>query len=144
MPNSTWNDHEKAAKSIIELEKFLAENFQQEENSNYLKTKEFYHKVDSIFELITEIPFPWLAYSQQLNFPPNQELNVAGFEFFKKLMKFLNDNMGNHSGKEKIKWYMKWQIVKTFSPYLIEPFRNESFSFYRKILKGQVNQILLS
>eukprot|EP00698_Gefionella_okellyi_P005480 TRINITY_DN15010_c0_g1_i1.p1 TRINITY_DN15010_c0_g1~~TRINITY_DN15010_c0_g1_i1.p1 ORF type:complete len:730 (-),score=147.21 TRINITY_DN15010_c0_g1_i1:118-2307(-) len=74
----------------------------------------------------------WPQFFMALGFPQLIAINVVTPSFFLGLQELLTANGGLIS----LKRYMKWHVVRTYSPDLSAAFVNASFEFYGKRLDG--------
>lgn len=124
---------------IVGLEKSLASIFLPNFTGDYLKTKPYYHKT---YNASKEIPhFGFDVYFKMIDYSEAYGVNLAGFSFFSNLTTLLKNLTSTANGIDTLRWYFRWQSIHTWSPFLSQSFRDEYFSFYGKILQGQVSFI---
>jgi len=90
-----------------------------------------YHKM-TVKEIIDLAPdFNWNEYFKLTGTPKPGDINVAQPDFFKEV-----NNVVKSTPIETLKEYLKWNIIRTASPYLSDPFVEANFNFYGKVLNG--------
>jgi putative endopeptidase len=89
------------------------------------------HKM-KVVELAQLAPnFDWAAYYREMQYPEFAILNVDAPEFIKELNTLLSSE-----SIDSWKTYLRFHIADSSSPYLVSPFVEENFQFYRKYLRG--------
>ncbi len=90
-----------------------------------------YHKM-TVKEIIDLAPdFNWNEYFKINGIAKPGDINVAQPDFFKEV-----NNVIKTTPLETLKEYLKWNIIRTASPYLSTPFVEANFNFYGKVLNG--------
>jgi len=79
--------------------------------------------------------FDWTAYYSAAQYPRFEILNVQTPDFFKEVNTLLAEEP-----LDNWKTYLRFHVVDAASPYLSSPFVNENFEFYRKYLRGAMEQ----
>lgn len=121
-----------AAQLVLELESKLAEkHFTRTENRDPHAT---YHKMTLAdwLDQTKEHPFAWDAY---LDFSTNNkelgEINVRQPEALKMVAL-----LATTVEPETLRNYLRFHVIKSYSPYLSSKYVNENFEFYEKTLSG--------
>jgi putative endopeptidase len=121
------------AETVMRLETLLAKaSLTRVERRNPYNLK---HKM-KLAELSQLAPnFDWAAYYREAGYPQFEILNVGTPEFFKEVNALL-------SSEPIANWktYLRFHVVNSASPYLSSKFVDENFEFYRKYLRGAVEQ----
>jgi putative endopeptidase len=82
--------------------------------------------------LNTLVPnFDWNAYFEKVYAPDFEIVDVNAPNFYTELNRQLKSESLDHW-----KNYLRYHIVNTYSPYLSDPYVQESFNFYSKYLRG--------
>ncbi len=117
------------ANSILKIETQLAKaSMSRVERRD---PKKIYHKM-SLKKLSNSVPgFKWDEYFSLMDVQNPGDLNVSQPEFFKEVGKMVS----TFSSKEW-KPYLKWDVIRSASPYLSSKFEEEHFNFYGKTLYG--------
>jgi putative endopeptidase len=120
---------EASADSILSLETELAKasmpRVQERDPHNV------YHKM-SVKKLIDLSPdFNWNEYFTAIGVPKPGDVNVAQPDFFKEISSVVKS-----TPLSTLKEYLKWNIIRTASPYLSDNFVQIDFDFYGKDLNG--------
>ncbi len=117
------------AEDILNLETKLAKaSMSRTEERDPQKT---YHKM-SVKELTGIAPeFEWNDYFDLAGVKKPGRINVAQPEFIKEV-----DNAVKTTPLPILKEYLQWNIIRTASPYLSDPFVEADFNFYGKLLNG--------
>ncbi len=128
----TGDDSAKATKSaelILALETQLAKaSMPRVEQRDPHKT---YHKM-TLKELINLTPdFNWNEYLTLNGVSKPGDINVAQPDFFKEI-----NNVIKSTPIETLKEYLKWNIIRSASPFLSDKFVETEFNFYGKVLNG--------
>jgi len=90
-----------------------------------------YHKM-SLRELAALSPsFSWAPYFEGRGAPRFDSLNVQVPQFVRKV-----ESLVASQSLDQWKAYLTWRLVRTAAPLLPEPFVQENFSFYGRILTG--------
>jgi putative endopeptidase len=90
-----------------------------------------YHKMN-INELVNLSPgFDWNNYLTLIGVPEPGDINIAEPDFIKGV-----DNIIKSTPLETLKEYLKWNIIRSASPYLSNSFESVNFNFYGKKLNG--------
>jgi len=120
---------EAAAAKILALETGLAEKMLTIEERR--DPRKVYHPI-AVGGLKTLAPdLNWDAYFENSGFPTLNELNVTEPKYFQALNAFIGETT-----IDELRLYMKWQVVRAYSPYLGQALYNEQFEFYGKALQG--------
>jgi putative endopeptidase len=119
----------KNAEDIIALETKLAKaSMSRTERRNPKKT---YHKM-SVKELTSLAPdFEWGNYFKLNGVTKPGDINVAQPDFIKEVNKIITT-----TPISTLKEYLKWNIIRSASPYLSDAFSEAHFNFYGKLLNG--------
>jgi putative endopeptidase len=90
-----------------------------------------YHKMseENWQALTPSLSFP--KYLTEVGAPKFNSLNVAVPDFFKALNAELKD-----TSLDDLKTYFRWHLVHSMAPYLSQPFVDENFNFYGKVMTG--------
>ena len=75
--------------------------------------------------------FSWQAYLDGVGSPKVADLNVTEPKFFERVERMLNE-----TSLADWRTYLSWQILNGRSNHLTEAFRNATFDFYSKTLRG--------
>ena len=128
-----FDDVEKAAEKIINLETTLAEqNMPKEEARNWTKN---YNAV-AINDLSDLMPsFYWTGYLREAGLQRVGEIVVFRTEYIKALDRIIKD-----TDLDTWKVYLKWRIVDSTASRLTSAIDNQNFDFYGKILSGTAEQ----
>ncbi len=120
---------ENVSETILSLEIRLAKaSMPRVEMRDPYKT---YHKM-TIKELVSLTPdFSWNEYFTSIGISNPGEINVAQPDFFKEINEVIKT-----TPIDVLKEYLKWNIIRSASAYLSEPFVEANFDFYGKILNG--------
>jgi putative endopeptidase len=120
---------EKNSEDIITLETKLAKaSMSRTEQRDPKKT---YHKMN-VKELISLAPdFEWNNYFDLVGAAKPGDINVAQPDFFKEVSTIIKN-----TPLSTLKEYLKWNIIRSASPYLSDPFVEANFDFYGKLLNG--------
>jgi putative endopeptidase len=121
---------QKESQAVIKIETQLAEasfdrlKMRDPENRD--------HKV-RLTELVTLLPnFQFQRYFQSTGSPSFTEINVIPYDFFQKV-NFVLESISLDDWKS----YLRWQISRSYSPYLSDAFVKENFDFFGLFLNGQ-------
>lgn len=117
------------AASILALETELAKaSMSRVEQRDPQKT---YNKM-TVKQLISLSPdFEWNNYFTLIGVPKPGDVNVAEPEFFKEISVVVKS-----TPIETLKEYLKWNIIRSASPYLSDAFVQANFNFFGKVLNG--------
>lgn len=92
-----------------------------------------YHKM-TVSELRKVSPiFDWNNYFEALGGATIESLNVRMPDFIAGM-----DDVINKASIETIRFYLKWNILRSSAPYLSDDFVQAHFDFYSKYLSGQL------
>jgi putative endopeptidase len=120
---------EKNAENIIALETKLAKASMS--RTEQRDPKKIYHKM-TVKELISLAPeFEWNNYFDLVGDAKPGDINVAQPDFFKEV-----SNIIKNTPLPTLKDYLQWNIIRSASPYLSDPFVEANFDFYGKLLNG--------
>jgi putative endopeptidase len=121
---------EQRAKTIMNIETGLAKvSNTRLENRDPQAT---YNKME-VSEIIKTAPnFDWNLYLTEIGANDVGSIDVNQPKFIKGI-----SNLFNKTSVEDWKVYLKWNLVRSMSPYLSEEFVNERFDFTGKFLSGQ-------
>lgn len=116
------------AKTVIKMETDLAGASMT--NVELRDPQKIYHRVnlDGLKKLAPNLP--WDGYLAEVGFPAITAINVGQPEFVKKL-----DALVTPAKLPDWRVYLRWHLVRSFSPMLPQPFVDEWFHF-RQILTG--------
>lgn len=90
-----------------------------------------YHKMTRQELEALDPAFRWTEYLRDAGAPPFASINVAWPDFFKTVNTAIrNDSLADW------KIYLTWHLLHSEAPLLPEPFVEENFNFYGKILTG--------
>src|SRR5262249_2920440 len=90
-----------------------------------------YHKMsEEDWQALTP-SLPWPKYLTDVGAPRFNSLNVAVPEFFRALNTELKT-----ASVDDLKTYFRWHLVHAAAPYLSQPFVDENFNFYGKVMTG--------
>jgi predicted metalloendopeptidase len=119
---------DEAARQILALETALARvQWSRVENRDPVKT----YNETAIMDLPTVLPdFHWLGYIGALG-AHTSTVNLSQ-------PTYLSGLSGVLAAHPLSAWrlYLRWQVVRAYSPYLSKPFADEHFAFYGTILEG--------
>ncbi len=117
------------AQSVLKLENALADaSLSRVERRDPYKT---WHRTQlADLEKITP-SFDWSAYLAAVGAPKVADLNVTEPKFFERVEQLLGT-----TSLADWRTYLSWQVLNARAPYLAEAFRNASFDFYSKTLRG--------
>ncbi len=117
------------ARQVVLFEKRLAEKqWSKVEDRDAEKTYNRY----ALGELPGLIPeFAWLTYATTTGFAHEPAVIIGEPSYFEALSKILRT-----TPLSELKWYMRWQLLHAYAPYLSQPFVDENFAFYGKALNG--------
>ncbi len=119
----------KNAEDIIALETQLAKASMSRTEER--DPKKIYNKM-TVKELINLSPdFEWNNYFSLMDVSNPGDINVAQPEFFKEISKVIKS-----TPLSTLKEYLKWNIIRSASPYLSDPFVEANFNFYGRMLNG--------
>jgi putative endopeptidase len=92
-----------------------------------------YHKM-TVAELQKISPsFDWNRYFEALGNVKIESLNVCMPDFITGM-----DNVIDKTSLETIRFYLKWNVLRSSAPYLSDDFAQAHFDFYSKYLSGQL------
>ncbi len=125
----TAGQAEKNAEDILSLETKLAKaSMSRTEMRNPKKT---YNKM-SVKKLISLAPdFEWNNYLDLMGVSKPGDINVAQPDFIKEINEIIKS-----TPLPVLKEYLQWNIIRSASPYLSDPFVEANFNFYGKELNG--------
>ena len=121
------------ASTVMTLETRLAQaSLTRVERRDPYKLK---HKlrIDDLARLAPK--FEWKVFYHNSGYPDFSFVNVDTPEFFKEVNALLNSEL-----IENWKTYLRFHVTDSASPYLSAAFVQENFEFYRKYLRGVVEQ----
>ena len=119
----------KDALAVLAIETLLASaSMKKEDRRDPQKTYNLFEVAD----FAKRVPYLRLAeYFKAVGKPELNEMNVAQPEFFDSLNSILLAVDLN-----KLKAYMRFQLVNAFASYLSSPFVQNKFNFYERVLQG--------
>jgi putative endopeptidase len=79
--------------------------------------------------------FDWTTYYREARYPQFEIVNVASPKFYKQV----NESLKNEP-LDNWKTYFRFHVADSYSPFLSQPFVDESFSFYLAYLRGAKEQ----
>jgi putative endopeptidase len=125
----TRSDAAKAMKVVMKIETQLAQASMKKEDMR--DAEKTYHK-RTLKELQKEVPqIDWARYCKALGAGAPRDVNLSQPEFFKAVGRMISD-----VSLEDWKTYLDWHVVNESAPLLSEPFVNQTFNFYGKVLTG--------
>lgn len=123
-----------AVETIMEMETEMARNaltLVERRNPDSV-----YHLM-KLTEIATQIPaFDWEKYVKTIGLEGLEEANLRMPRFFKAFAE-----MGAKYDMGTWKTYLKWNIIRTLSPYLGKEFVDASFDFYSTTMQGVTEQL---
>ena len=117
------------AQTILDLETKLAEaSLTRVELRDPEKT---YHKLTRT-ELKALTPnWSWEGYFQDIGYPTIDVVDVSAPKFFESMSQTLKD-----TPLDSWKIYLRWHLLHANAAYLSQPFVDENFNFYGRVLQG--------
>ena len=123
-------DSKSSAKSIMKFETRLAKASNTKlENRDPNAT---YNKLTSEELFLKSKGFNWKLYLEEVEIGDPGKINIGQPKFIAEIDKMVND-----VSLDDWKTYLKWNLVRSMSPYLSSNFVDERFEFTGKFLNGQ-------
>ncbi|HEY8999714.1 MAG TPA: M13 family metallopeptidase [Mucilaginibacter sp.] len=133
---SGWDEQKagEGAKSVYNIEKFLAENSRKLEDLRDPYAN--YHKmpVAELNKLTPEID--WNDLFKKLEYKSVDTVIVGQPEYYKAVSKALND-----FSVDDWKAYLRFKLIGSYAPYLNNAVVEENFRFAGKVMRGQKEQL---
>ena len=133
---SGWNEQKagEGAKSVFNIEKFLAENSRKLEDLRDPYAN--YHKMP-VAELNKLTPgIDWNDLFKKLEYKSVDTVIVGQPEYYKAVSKALND-----FSVDDWKAYLRFKLIGSYAPYLNNAVVEENFRFGGKVMRGQKEQL---
>jgi putative endopeptidase len=126
-------DSVKAAAAVYELEEKLAKVSRK--IADLRDPYKNYHMTSLKSAQQLTPAFDWSAYLSAVGIKGVDSLNVGQPEFLKGFNKVVTS-----SSPAKVRWYLAWNVLNSYSGYLNKKLRDRNFYFYETVLSGVQKQ----